>query len=58
MTYDESIRRLQEIVKQLENGQAIGMNQYTELANEAKQLIASCRKQLTELDNNISKILE
>ena len=58
MTYDDSIKRLQEIVRQLENGQAIGMDQYTKLADEAKQLIASCRQQLTNLDADITKILE
>lgn len=58
MTYDESIARLQQIVQQLESGQAVGMDQYTRLANEAKSLIASCRKQLTELDSQIQQILE
>lgn len=58
MTYDESIKRLQEIVQQLENGQAVGMDQYTKLANEAKELIDFCRRQLTELDDQIQQILE
>ena len=58
MTYDQAMARLQEIVQQLENGQAISLDQYTKLAKEAKELIEYCRKQLTELDGEIKQILE
>lgn len=57
MTYDESLARLQEIVQLLESGQAVGMDKYTSLASEAKELIASCRKQLTELDDKLQQII-
>ena len=57
LTYDESIARLQEIVQQLEDGKAVGMDKYASLAKEAKELIDSCRKQLTELDNQLEQIL-
>ena len=58
MSYDQAMARLQEIVQQLENGQAISLDQYTKLAKEAKELIEYCRKQLTELDGEIKQILE
>ncbi len=58
MTYDESIKRLHDIVQHLESGQVVGMEEYTKLANEAKELIASCRKQLTLLDEQIQQIID
>ena len=58
MSYDEAIGRLQEIVQTLENGQAVSMDHYAELAKEAKKLIEFCRQHLTKLSNEINDILK
>ena len=57
MTYDEAINRLENIVKELENSQAISMDVYQAKAKEAKDLLAFCQKQLTDWEEKMNEIL-
>ena len=47
MTYDEAIRRIEQIVHDLEQSEALSMDTYQAKANEAKELLNFCQKQLT-----------
>lgn len=46
LSYDEAMARVETIVKQLEQSDAISMDEYRTLATEAKDLLAFCRTQL------------
>ncbi len=48
--YDTALLRLQAIVEQLERGEAVSLEEYRHLADEAKQLLQYCRTQLTEME--------
>lgn len=46
MTYDEAIARVESIVKELEQTEALSMEVYKQKADEAKELLDFCMKQL------------
>ncbi len=56
MTYDEALNRLQTIVSSLESNEAISIDEYKKKALEAKQLLDFCRKQLTQIEEEIEGI--
>lgn len=56
MTYDEALKRLQEIVSSLETDEAISIDEYRTRASEAKELLDFCRKQLTTIEGNINSL--
>ena len=58
MTYDEALNRLQTIVSSLESHEAISIDEYKKKATEAKQLLDFCRKQLTQIEEEIEGIFE
>ena len=58
MTYDEALNRLQTIVSSLESNEAISIDEYKKKAPEAKQLLDFCRKQLTQIEEEIEGIFE
>ena len=58
MTYDEAIKRLQEIVKSLETDEAISIDDYKSRASEAKELLGFCRNQLTSIETEINTLFE
>ena len=58
MTYDEALNRLQTIVSSLESNEAISTDEYKKKALEAKQLLDFCRKQLTQIEEEIEGIFE
>lgn len=57
MTYDEAIKRLESIVQELEDSQALSMDAYQTKAKEAKELLAFCQKQLTDWEEKMDEIL-
>lgn len=57
MTYDEAIKRLESIVHELEDSQALSMDAYQTKAKEAKELLAFCQKQLTDWEEKMDEIL-
>ena len=56
MSYEESIRQLEALAQQMERGD-LPIDTLADTLREAKQLIPSCRKQLTEADEQVQKIL-
>lgn len=46
LSYDDAMLRVEAIVKQLEQSDALSMDEYKQLATEAKSLLDFCRQQL------------
>ncbi len=46
LSYDEAMARVETIVRQLEQSEALSMDEYRTLATEAKDLLSFCRAQL------------
>ena len=57
MTYEKAMKRLEEIVEKVENGQ-MDIDSLSATLKEAQQLVAFCRDKLTKVDAEIKKILE
>lgn len=56
MKYEEAMKRLEEIVKAMENGD-LDLDQLEEKLKEAQKLIGFCRDKLTKTDEEIKKLL-
>ena len=56
MTYEESIKKLEELAQQMERGD-LPIDSLASKLREAQQLILSCRNQLVEADTEVQKIL-
>ncbi|MBR4366410.1 MAG: exodeoxyribonuclease VII small subunit [Bacteroidaceae bacterium] len=57
MTYENAMKRLEEIVDKVENGQ-MDIDSLSATLKEAQELVAFCRDKLTKVDAEIKKILE
>lgn len=57
MTYDQAIKRIEEIVQELEQSEALSMDEYQAKSKEATELLAFCQNQLTDWENKIDKII-
>ncbi len=57
MTYDEALKQLEEIITSLEQEEALSMEAYKEKAQQAKQLIEFCQKQLHTIENELQEIM-
>ena len=55
MNYSQAMKRLEEIVKQIDSNQ-LEIDQMVEKIEEANQLIAFCRDKLTKADQEIEKL--
>lgn len=55
-TYENDIKRLQQIVQQMENGQ-LNIDDLAAQLKEAKTLITRCQKKLTDVEQDVAKIL-
>ena len=53
MNYDETIQKAESIVKDLEQAEALSMEDYKAKATEAKQLLDLCEKQLTTMEKDL-----
>ena len=49
MTFDESIKRAEEIIAQLEQAEALSMDEYKRLAAEATALLQQCKTEIAKL---------
>lgn len=58
MTYDEAIKRLEDIVQSMQTTEALSMEDYKNKVQEAKQLIQFCQKQLTTLETELKDALQ
>lgn len=57
MKYEEEIKRLEQIVQQMERGD-LDIDQLTEQLKEAQRIIKSCKAKLTKTDAEIKQLLE
>lgn len=57
MTYDEAIKRIEQIVQELEQSDALSMDAYQAKAKEANDLLSFCEKQLTDWDKKMESIV-
>lgn len=57
LTYEKAMKRLEEIVEKVENGQ-MDIDSLSATLKEAQELVAFCRDKLTKVDAEIKKILE
>lgn len=58
MTYDEAIKRIEQIVSELEQSDALSMDTYQAKAKEAKELLVFCQKQLTDWEGKMEDVLK
>jgi exodeoxyribonuclease VII small subunit len=54
MSYDETIHKAETIIAQLEQSEAISLDEYKRLAAEASALLKQCKSLLTEMDKDMS----
>ena len=54
MSYDEAIRRIELIVNELEQSDALSMDVYLAKAKEAKDLLTFCQNQLMDWENKMA----
>ena len=54
MGYDESIKKAEAIIAQLEQSDAISLDEYKRLASEATALLKQCKSLLAEMHENVS----
>ena len=57
MTYEESLKQLEQIVSKMESGE-YSIDQLAEQLKTAQQLISQCKEKLYKTDTEIKKILE
>ena len=57
MSYDEAIKRIEQIVSELEQSDALSMDSYQAKAKEAKELLVFCQKQLTDWEEKMDEIV-
>jgi exodeoxyribonuclease VII small subunit len=57
MTYDEAIKRVEQIVSEMEQSEALSMDAYKTKAIEAKELFSFCQSQLTDWEKKMETIV-
>ena len=57
MTYEESLKQLEDIVRKMEAGD-YSIDELAEKLTFAQQLISQCKEKLSKSDTEIKKILE
>ena len=55
LTYDQAIRRIEEIVRELEQTEALSVSTYKQKAAEAQQLLRYCESQLREMESALNE---
>lgn len=55
MSYDEAIKRAEEIITQLEQAEALSMEEYKNKAAEATALLNYCKSQIESLSQELTK---
>ena len=54
MTYDEAIKKAEAIIAQLEQAEALSMEEYTRKASEANALLKHCKSLITEMHEHMA----
>lgn len=57
MTYDEAIKRIEQIVSELEQSEALSMDTYQQKAKEAKKLLIFCQNQLADWEKKMDEVM-
>lgn len=57
MTYEQAVKRLEEIVKRIEGGE-MDIDSLTANLKEAKGLVEFCKEKLTNVDAEVKKCLD
>ena len=58
MTYDEALKRIEQIVTELEQSEALSMDAYQAKAKEAKDLLNFCQMQLTDWEKKMDEVIK
>ena len=58
MTYDEALKRIEQIVAELEQSEALSMDAYQAKAKEAKDLLNFCHMQLTDWEKKMDEVIK
>ena len=56
-TYDQAIQRIEQIVAELEQSEALSMETYQVKAKEAKLLLTFCQQYLTDWEKKIDLVI-
>ena len=56
-TYDQAIQRIEQIVAELEQSEALSMETYQAKAKEAKELLTFCQQQLTDWEKKMDMVI-
>ena len=54
LTYDQAMARVETIVQQLEQSEAISLSEYKQLAEEARQLLAFCYNEVEKISKEFT----
>ena len=54
-TYDAAMARVEEIIRQLENSEAIDLQEYKKPSQEAQKLLSFCRAEITKLEEQLAQ---
>ena len=55
MTYDQAIKRVEQIVHELEQTEALSVSEYKKKAVEAQVLLNFCQSPLVELEKSLTE---
>ena len=58
MNYDKAIQRIEQIVHELEQSEALSMDVYQARAKEAKELLTFCQSQLTDWEEKMNEVVK
>jgi exodeoxyribonuclease VII small subunit len=56
-TYDSAIKRIEQIVLELEQAETLNMSEYQKKAEEAKELLIFCQQQLTHWEKQVDILI-
>lgn len=56
-TYDQAIQRIEQIVAELEQSEALSMEAYQTKVTEVKQLLTFCQQQLTDWEKKMDVVI-
>ena len=55
LTYEQAMKRVEDIVRELEQTEALSVTTYRQKAEEAKQLLRFCEAQLREMETQLTE---
>lgn len=55
LTYDEAMRRVEQIVNQLEQTEALSVSEYKQKAKQAQELLRFCEQQLVAMEKELAE---